>query len=555
MKRKSAIYIRVSTNYQIDKDSLPLQRNDMVNYSKFVLGIEDYEVFEDAGFSGKNTIRPAFQDMIKRIKAGEFSHLLVWKIDRISRNLLDFCAMYDELKKYNCIFISKNEQFDTSSAMGEAMLKIILIFAELERKLTAERVAATMLDRATKGMWNGAPIPLGYKWDKEIKFPVIDPTEKLTIELIYNQYKEYESTAIVRNLLNESKVRTKKGGSWSTKTVSDIIRNPFYKGTYRYNFRESARGKKKNETEWILVEDNHPGIISKELWQKCNDIMDINAKRNNARFRSDAKTHIFASLIECGECGSNMYAKQDKPHKDGYIPTIYACKSRYNKDGCNQKTISDAIVGEFVLNIISNIIKINNNNLNDINDIKNKITSGPIFKEIKEIENLDLLLKYINFSKKDNFKVKNNKLKTKKINPNIENIENQLKRYVTALDKLEELYLFDDAEMSTQDYVVRKNNIENKIAELKEKLNKINNNENINYNIDFILSAATLELSKSIQEGNIKIKNLIQSIDRDIIKNFVNTIIHKIIVLDRKIQSIEFKNGLILKFMYKKKLH
>ena len=106
--------------------------------------------------------------------------------------------------------------------------------------------------------------------------------------------------------------------------------------------------------------------------------------------------------------------------------------------------------------------------------------------------------------------------------------------------------------MSTQDYVVRKNNIENKITELKEKLNKINNDKNINYNIDFILSAATLELSKSIQEGNIKIKKLIEVIDRDIIKNFVNTIIHKIIILDRKVQSIEFKNGLILKFTYKK---
>jgi DNA invertase Pin-like site-specific DNA recombinase len=77
--------------------------------------------------------------------------------------------MYDELKKYNCTFISKNEQFDTSRRMGEAMLKIILVFAELERKLTGERVAATMLDRATKGLWNGAPIPLGYKWDKTIK--------------------------------------------------------------------------------------------------------------------------------------------------------------------------------------------------------------------------------------------------------------------------------------------------------------------------------------------------------------------------------------------------
>ena len=246
---KVAIYTRVSTHHQIDKDSLPLQREDLINYSKYVLNSKDYVIFEDAGYSGKNTDRPAFQDMIKRIKAGEFTHLLVWKIDRISRNLLDFCDMYDNLKKYNCIFVSKNEQFDTSSAMGEAMLKIILVFAELERKLTGERVKSVMLDRANKGLWNGAPMPLGYKWDSKIKFPVIDENEKETIETIFKLYLQNESTSVVRNYLNANNIKTKRDGSWTTKTVTDIIRNPFYVGTYRYNYRESARGKKKNEEE------------------------------------------------------------------------------------------------------------------------------------------------------------------------------------------------------------------------------------------------------------------------------------------------------------------
>lgn len=151
--KKAALYIRVSTHYQIDKDSLPFQRNELINYAKYALGIDDYAIFEDAGYSGKNTDRPAYQDMMRRIRAKEFSHLCVWKIDRISRNLLDFAAMYEELKKFNCTFVSKNEQFDTSSAIGEAMLRIILVFAELERKLTAERVTSIMYSRANKGLW------------------------------------------------------------------------------------------------------------------------------------------------------------------------------------------------------------------------------------------------------------------------------------------------------------------------------------------------------------------------------------------------------------------
>ena len=92
--QKCALYIRVSTHWQIDKDSLPVQREDLINYAKYALNIDKYEIFEDAGYSAKNTDRPAFQQMMARLRTGEFSHLVVWKIDRISRNLLDFAEIY-----------------------------------------------------------------------------------------------------------------------------------------------------------------------------------------------------------------------------------------------------------------------------------------------------------------------------------------------------------------------------------------------------------------------------------------------------------------------------
>lgn len=233
-KLKAALYVRVSTLYQIDKDSLPFQKQELENYCKYALNIDDVEIFEDAGYSGKNTDRPAYQRMMARIRRGEFTHVCVWKIDRISRNLLDFAGMYEELKKHRVTFVSKNEQFDTSSAMGEAMLKIILIFAELERKLTSERVTGIMLDRATKGLWNGARMPLGYKWSEENKYPVIDDAEKVTIHFIYDKYEEVKSCLQISRMLNNNNIKTKRGGEWTSKTVCDIIRNPFYKGTYRY---------------------------------------------------------------------------------------------------------------------------------------------------------------------------------------------------------------------------------------------------------------------------------------------------------------------------------
>ena len=118
--QRVAIYVRVSTHWQIDKDSLKVQKKELAAYAELVLGIPSYEIFEDPGFSAKNTDRPAYQRMMARLRTGEFSHLLVWKIDRISRNLMDFSQMYAELKKIGVTFVSKNEQFDTSTAIGDA---------------------------------------------------------------------------------------------------------------------------------------------------------------------------------------------------------------------------------------------------------------------------------------------------------------------------------------------------------------------------------------------------------------------------------------------------
>ena len=160
-EKKAAIYVRVSTQYQVDRASLPVQREELINYAKYALGISDYVIFEDAGYSAKNTDRPDYQQMMARMRTGEFSHLLVWKIDRISRNLLDFSVMYAELKELGVVFVSKNEQFDTSSAMGEAMLKIILIFAELERKRPLSESAPSSCPAPMMASGTAARFPTG----------------------------------------------------------------------------------------------------------------------------------------------------------------------------------------------------------------------------------------------------------------------------------------------------------------------------------------------------------------------------------------------------------
>lgn len=129
---KSALYTRTAT--LLNNDSLLHQRQELINYSKNVLGIEDYEIFEDAGCSGVNTDRPKYNEMMSRIRNKEFTHLLVWRIDRISRNTKDFIEIYNELKANDVTLISRNDQ-DFLNFMSNPLLQTVFLeLAELEKK-------------------------------------------------------------------------------------------------------------------------------------------------------------------------------------------------------------------------------------------------------------------------------------------------------------------------------------------------------------------------------------------------------------------------------------
>ena len=546
---KAALYIRVSTHHQIDKDSLPFQRSELINYSKYVLGIDEYEIFEDAGYSGKNTDRPKFQEMMNRIKNREFTHLLVWKIDRISRNLLDFCSMYDEIKVYGVTFVSKNEQFDTSSAMGEAMLKIILVFAELERKLTAERVTSIMISRAEKGLWNGANVPLGYKYDEKTKFPIIDTKESKTVKYIYDTYQECESTSEVTNLLNNNNIPTKKGGIWTSKTVGDIIRNPFYKGTYRYNYRESARGKKKKEDEWIIIEDNHEGIIAKDQWELCNNIMDKNAKRNNAHHRKNTNTHVFSGILECESCGRTFIANADQARKDGWKPSTYRCKGRSKYYDCDTSMSGDIKIGDFIINYLSNYIKVNTKNIKNIEEFEKILLNGLDIK-LNENSLINIFDSIKNNYEYNNLELINNKQNIPKHNTKINSLNSEKEKYKRALNRLEDLYLFDDDGISEKDYILKKKKIEDKLKHIDEEIKKSKTTTS-NNEIDLsILNSNLILKNEMLNSDYINYKELDMLIDRKILKEFVNTLVEKITINHEGfVKSIKFKNGLIHTFI------
>lgn len=553
--KKAALYIRVSTLYQADKDSLPLQRSDLIKYCDF-LNIDDYVVFEDAGYSGKNTSRPKYQEMMQRIRSGEFTHLMVWKIDRISRNLLDFANMYEELKKYCVSFISRNEQFDTSSAMGEAMLKIILVFAELERNMTSERVSAVMLDRAKKGLWNGANVPLGYRWNEEKKYPVVDPEESKTIKYIFDSYEEYKSSIYVSRMLIKKGITTKRGGKWTSKTLSDIIRNPFYKGTLRYNYRKSARGKKKDEKEWIVLDNNHEAIISAEQWNRCNAIMSANSENYKANIpgaRVTKHINIFSGLIVCGQCGKKFTAASRDLRKNGWYVSRYGCPTRGRYMECDERTTSDMKIAPFVFNYIRNIIRIaNGSKFYSVELLEKELLSGSTFNDVSGMdpEGLQRFLVLLHNPASD---VYHTAFVKQKATPafDIKKLTTEKNRAEKALERLEDLYIFGD--ISKKNYLVKKTSIEKKLKELDANFEAVasTNDETTINDLLLLENTTSFFLQQNISgDQEIDYENLSILCGQKLLKDFLNQVIEYITIRDGKIIEIAFKNGMVHKFWY-----
>lgn len=539
-----------------------MQKQDLLAYAKLMLGTEDCVIFEDAGYSGKNTDRPKFQEMMSQIRAGGFTHLLVWKIDRISRNLLDFATMYNELKDLGVVFVSKNEQFDTSTAMGEAMLKIILVFAELERNMTSERVTATMISRANNGLWNGGRIPYGYDYDYDTHDFTPSETEAPIVQLIHDLYEKERSLVRESRILNSKGYRTRAGNEWSPVSLHIILHNVFYCGDYRYNvLKEGDRQKVKDESEWITIEDHHPPIITREQKQRITSLLDLRSKQYNMRKRrnSGSHTHIFGGLIVCGNCGAFML--NSIGNKKDWSYTRYLCPSKRKSDvACTGKSTSDPIVGEFVFNYILNMLNAQKNfgSVSSPDDLQTILLTGNTFSNIISIEPggvrdlYDILasgeVQGAVFGKGVDIKSKDAE------NSEIASLRAEKQKTERALDRLRNLYLYSEDAMSEKEYIIQRTSLAEKLDEINGEIGMIQSDEWQQSVTDemFIARASEFIIAQKLTDRNyINYKRLAQSVDAEVLRNFLTSIIDSIIVTDGMVQRITFKNGLSHSFTFK----
>ena len=196
-------------------------------------------VFEDEGFSGGNLNRPDFKRMMKAARDHQFKAVVVYRLDRISRNISDFSALIEELGRLEIDFVSIRESFDTSSPMGRAMMYIASVFSQLERETIAERIRDNMHELAKTGRWLGGTTPTGYtseavktitvdgKSKRACKLKVI-PEEADIVRKIYDLYIETDSLTMTEAELLRQHIKTKTGRNFTRFSIRGILQNPVY---------------------------------------------------------------------------------------------------------------------------------------------------------------------------------------------------------------------------------------------------------------------------------------------------------------------------------------
>lgn len=352
----------------------------------------DYTViYEDEGFSGGNLNRPDFKKMMDDAKRHRFHAIVVYRLDRISRNISDFAGLIEELARLDIAFVSIKEQFDTGTPMGRAMMYIASVFSQLERETIAERIRDNMHELAKTGRWLGGTTPTGYA-SEEVRSIHIDgksrkacrlkliPEEAEVIKTIYDLYMETDSQTITEAELIKRGLKTKNNKYFTRFSIKSILQNPVYmiadEDAYNYfvrvksdlfSDREAFDGvhgimaynrtcQEKGRTtkflspeEWIVAVGLHPGIIPGKVWADVQESLERNKNKSYHRPRSNEA--LLTGLLYC-TCGSRMYPKlSQRKTPDGKQVYTYVCKmkERSRRTVCNSKNVNGNIMDMAVI--------------------------------------------------------------------------------------------------------------------------------------------------------------------------------------------------------------
>jgi len=396
--KRVAIYCRVSTEEQATEGySITAQLQTLRQYVQ-LYGWEIAEEYVDEGISGKNIKgRPAMTKLVSDIETGKFNAVLVWKISRLSRNMLDTLTLLDKFDEYGIKFISYSENFDTGTPIGRLVVQLMASIAEMERNTLAENVKLGMKQRALEGLWNGGVV-FGYDQNDK-KMLVINQKEAAVVRLIYNLYSDGKGLKAIANHLNKAGHRTKRNRYFSINGIAQILDNPVYIGQIRWLQFENwdtqrRRGKNPNP---IRVEGKHEAIISDELWS----IVQARRKSRSFKQRQSNEPFLLSGLLRCPDCGKGMVPSiTTRKNKDGKKRKYryYVCGDFHNKGSaaCKSNSIKAYDAEELVIDRIQTflskkrlyktLLDINSNSVGSLNQLNNELEN--IEERLTEIESL-----------------------------------------------------------------------------------------------------------------------------------------------------------------------
>lgn len=335
--KRCAVYTRISIEAsEHEFNSLDAQRESAENYIKsqkengWVILSDHYD---DDGYSGGNMVRPALGKLLSDVEAGKIDIILVYKMDRLSRSLLDFMKLAEMLEKHNVSFVSVTQDINTSTSAGRMMLNILMTFAQYEREVIAERIRDKIAGAKRRGKHCGGPPVLGYDVDpKNIKL-IINPDEAAVVREAFILYTQYGSAKETAYRLNGMGYRTKAwtsrknvrhgGEKFAVDTVYRLLNNPIYIGEVRHK-GQSYPGE-------------HEAIIDRQLWNLVRELLKENAPTTAGYHRNNIASP-FKGLLRCGHCGGAFgisYAKNNKKNSDNRRYMYYLCiKDRGRAEQC-----------------------------------------------------------------------------------------------------------------------------------------------------------------------------------------------------------------------------
>lgn len=451
--------------------------------SKFNINVKDEDIIikQDEGFSGKDVKRPQFQEMMSLVKEKQVKMIVVYKLDRLSRNVLDFCEMYNELEQYDTKFASVSESFDTTTSMGRAMLMITMTFAQLERETIAERIRDNMMELAKTGRWLGGNTPMGFDSEKMEKLningkkvslyrlsPIEDELE--IIKLIYDKYLELKSLTTLETFLLNNNLKTRRECEFARWGLKKILTNPVYaiadidmfnyfkdndmdifndedewNGTYgvmSYNKTSKTKTgstKVKDKELWINAIGRHKGIIKGKDWVEVQTLLNRN---QNKAYRKPVKNNsILAGILRCEHCGNLMRPKlKDTSLPNGDRKFNYICDLKMRSRGklCNCPNVNGNEADKLVIDGIKTLAK----------------PTSEFYQELLKV------IKDENYGK--NSKTNEIEVLEKKHNGNLVSIKN----YISRIEYVDE-ELFDDVQKKIKELKQKDKEVVAKLQELK----------------------------------------------------------------------------------------